>query len=174
MNPFAVRPASVADAAELLAIYRPFVERTSVSFEYEAPTVAEFAARIEKAQLRHAWLCATAHGRAIGFAYAGPHRERAAYRWSTETSAYVAPEWHRRGVARVLYERLFEALIERGYCNALAGITLPNPASVAFHARLGFTPAGVYRRVGFKFGAWHDVAWYERWLADGPRPPLTP
>lgn len=174
MSTFAVRAASIADAADLLAIYRPFVEHTAVSFEYVAPTVAEFAARLERSLASHAWLCATAHGRPVGYAYGGMHRERAAYRWSTETSAYVAPEWHGRGVARALYERLFEALIARGYCNALAGITLPNPASVAFHERLGFTPVGVYRRVGFKFGQWHDVAWYERWLADGPRPPLMP
>ena len=80
---------------------------------------------------------------------------------------------HRRGIARALYLALFDVLADAGYCNAYAAITLPNPASVAFHERLGFSAIGVFRHVGWKFGAWHDVGWYQRELRAGP-PPAGP
>jgi phosphinothricin acetyltransferase len=165
---FVVRDARPDDAEALAAIYRPFVERTVVSFELAVPDAVEFAARIAAVQLSHSWLVAAAAGRTIGYAYGCKHRERAAYRWTAEVSAYVESGWQRRGVARALYERLFDGLALRGYCNALAGIALPNDASVAFHRRMGFTDVGVYHRIGHKFGRWHDVAWLERRLRDEP------
>lgn len=165
---FRVRQASVADADALLAIYRPFVERTVISFETIAPTVDEFAARIEKSLARWQWLVAEEAGRCIGYVYGGLHRERAAYRWSVEVSAYVHPSHQRRGVARALYAQLFLDLERLGYCNAYAGITLPNEASEAMHRDAGFEFVGAFRAVGRKFGKWHDVAWYQRALRDAP------
>ncbi len=167
-----IRAATPADAAELLAIYRPCVERTTVSFETQAPTVEEFAGRIGKALAGWAWLVAEVDGRCAGYAYATSHRERAAYRWSVETSAYVHGDFHRRGLGRALYEALFPALAARGYCQAFAGIALPNEASLALHRAAGFEPIGVFRRIGFKFGAWQDVAWFQRQLREGLPPAL--
>ncbi len=163
-----IRSASVDDAAELLDIYRQYVERTTVSFETCAPTVDEFAARIAKALKRWAWLVAVEDGRCIGYAYGSMHRERDAYRWSAEVSAYVHEAHHRRGLAKALYLELFEKLRGEGYCNAYAGIALPNDASIALHRSVGFEPIGVFRRVGRKFGAWQDVAWYQLALQDAP------
>jgi phosphinothricin acetyltransferase len=168
--PPTIRPASEADAAALLAIYAPFVERTAVSFETTPPDVAEFAARIRRSTAHWAWLVAECDGAVAGYACGSSHRERAAYRWSVETSAYLDPAYRRRGVGTALYRELFARLAARGYCNAYAGMTLPNDASAALHRSVGFEPIGVFRRVGYKFGAWHDVAWMQRRLRDTPLP----
>ena len=163
-----IRPATEADASALLAIYRPFVETTTVSFEVIAPTVDEFATRIARALAGWQWLVAERDGRCIGYAYGGLHRERTAYRWSTEVSAYVHPDYQRQGVGCMLYMQLLDDLAQRGYCNAYAGITLPNEGSVALHRSVGFEQIGVFRSVGRKFGKWHDVAWFQRFLRDSP------
>lgn len=164
-----IRPASTTDAAALLAIYRPYVEGTAVSFETQVPQVDEFAGRIERALAGWAWLVAEDDGECLGYAYGSAYRARAAYRWSVETSVYVRPERQRRGVGGRLYPALLAALSERGFCRALAGVSLPNPASIALHRRLGFEPVGVFTAVGRKFDRWHDVLWLQRAL-DG-RPP---
>jgi phosphinothricin acetyltransferase len=168
--PFVIRAANDADAPALLAIYAPFVERTAVSFETVVPGVEEFAARMRKCAAQWAWLVAERDGHCLGYAYGSMHRERAAYRWSAETSAYVDSSAQRCGVGKALYLALFDALNARGYCNAYAGMTLPNDASAALHRSVGFEPIGVFRRVGYKFGAWHDVAWAQRKLRDGAPP----
>jgi L-amino acid N-acyltransferase YncA len=163
-----IRSATHADAPELLAIYRPVVESTATSFELTVPTLEEFAARIEKANQRWRWLVAEGGGRCVGYAYGSAHRERAAYRWSVEVSAYVHPRHHREGIGRALYLRLFEELAQIGFCHAYAGIALPNNASIALHRSVGFEPVGVFRSVGRKFDRWHDVAWFQRTLRDRP------
>jgi phosphinothricin acetyltransferase len=163
-----IRTATAADAAGLLAIYAPFVEHTAVSFETVVPTLEEFAARIDKSNSRWAWLVAERGGTLLGYAYGSMHRERAAYRWSVETSAYVDPRFQRQGVGMGLYHALFAVLADKGYCNAFAGATLPNDASVALHRSVGFEPIGVFKSIGRKFGAWHDVAWMQRRLRAGP------
>jgi L-amino acid N-acyltransferase YncA len=156
------------DAESLLAIYRPFVLNTAISFELAPPPVAEFRARIERALAEMAWLVAERDGRPVGYAYAAPHRSRGAYQWSVEPSVYVEEASHRQGIGRLLYEALLPRLAQKGYCNAYAGITLPNDASVALHRRLGFEPVGVFRSVGHKFGAWHDVSWWHLRLRSEP------
>jgi len=165
-----IRSAVEADAAALLAIYRPFVESTAVSFETVVPTVEEFADRIDKALTGWQWLVAERDGQCIGYAYGSSHRQRQAYRWSVEVSAYVHPNHHRRGVGRALYLRLLEELAQKGFCNAYAGTTLPNEGSVALHRGVGFEFIGVFKAVGRKFGTWHDVAWFQRVLRDSPPP----
>ena len=163
-----IRDARPDDAAALLDIYRPFVTETTVSFELEPPTVAEFERRIASAQSEWAWLVAERHGDVAGYAYASAFRTRAAYRWTVEVSAYVHPTHRGQGIAGALYRRLFGVLIARGYCNAYAGIALPNDASIGFHRSLGFTAVGVFHRAGRKFGKWHDVSWWEARLRDEP------
>ena len=157
-----IRTATVADAAVLREIYRPYVETTAVSFELEVPSIEEFRRRISVAVEGWSWLVAEVDGRPVGYAYASAHRARAAYRTSVETSAYVHDDHQRRGIGRALYTQLLNELGERGFASAFAGITLPNDASVGFHESLGFEPIGVFPRVGRKFGAWHDVAWFYR------------
>jgi phosphinothricin acetyltransferase len=171
MSEVTIRDAETGDAQALLEIYRPFVTDSAVSFELEPPTVEGFAARIASAQSQWAWLVAERGGALAGYAYASAFRTRAAYRFTVETSAYVHPGHRGQGVARALYRRLFEVLVEKGYCNAYAGIALPNDASVAFHQALGFTPVGVFHRGGFKFGRWHDISWWEIALQDHPANP---
>jgi len=163
-----IRQATEADAPALLAIYRPFVEDTAVSFEMVTPTVKEFAERIAKSLAGWQWLVAEREDQIVGYAYGSSHRARPAYRWSVEVSAYVHPSQHRQGVGRALYLRLFEELAEKGFCNAYAGTTLPNDGSVALHRSVGFEPIGVFKAVGRKFGRWHDVAWFQRALRDSP------
>ena len=163
-----IRPATLPDAEALLAIYRPFVETSVISFETVPPALEEFAARIRKALASWQWLVAERAGQLIGYAYGSSHRERAAYRWSVEVSAYVSPSHHRQGVGRLLYSQLLPDLARRGYCNAYAGITLPNDASVALHRAAGFGFIGTFEAVGRKFGQWHDVAWFQKRLRDSP------
>ena len=166
------------DSAGCAAIYAPFVTDSAISFEEEVPTVPDFAARIGRIQLTHPWIVAECEQRLAGFAYGCPHRERAAYRWAAEVSVYVDPGFHRRGVGRALYQALLELLREQGLWVACAGIALPNEASVALHESLGFALVGVYRRIGYKAGAWWDVAWWQLELRSPadcppaePRPP---
>lgn len=164
------------DGAAIQALYAPYVEGTAISFETEVPSVQVMAGRVEEA-LRHApWLIARIDGLVAGYAYAVPHRSRAAYQWSVDVSVYVGANFHRQGVGRRLYQRLFEVLRAQGYVNAYAGIGLPNAKSVGLHEALGFRPVGVYEHVGFKFGVWHDVGWWQLALrpADGPPGALRP
>ncbi|MGI8428912.1 MAG: arsinothricin resistance N-acetyltransferase ArsN1 family B [Solirubrobacteraceae bacterium] len=167
-----------ADAGDCAAIYAPFVRDTAVSFERDAPAASEMAVRIERTSLTHPWLVAQAGERVVAFAYAAPHRAREAYRWTADVSVYVGPGDRRRGLGSALYAVLLELLRRQGICNACAGITLPNDASVGLHEALGFVPVGVYRRVGWKAGGWHDVGWWQLPLVVGsdgePREPTAP
>jgi phosphinothricin acetyltransferase len=169
-----VRDASAADAGACAAIYAPYVTGTAITFELEPPTAAEMAERIAKAVSTHAWLVLEADGQVVGYAYGGPMKPRPAYRWSCEVSVYVSPTHHRTGAGRRLYDALFDRLTARGYRTAVAGVTLPNPASEALHKSLGFEPIGVCRNIGWKHDTWHDVAWSQRRLALLPDPPEEP
>ena len=159
-----VRLAGTADAAACAAIYAPYVERTAISFELEPPSATEMAKRIEASLQRHAWFVLEQHDAIVGYAYGGPMNRRAAYRFSCEVSVYVAESHRGAGAGRVLYEALFARLAERGYLRVIAGMTLPNAASEALHRAMGFETVGVYRRIGYKLGAWHDVEWTQRSL----------
>lgn len=163
-----IRPAVEQDATAIAAIYASYVEQTAISFEETAPTTEEVARRIEHCRARWQWLVAEMDGAVVGYAYGSQHRERAAYRWSVEVSAYVDRNHHREGIGRALYEVLFVDLAGKGFCNAFAGITLPNEPSVKLHTGMGFVPIGVFRSIGWKFGRWHDVAWFQRKLRDRP------
>jgi phosphinothricin acetyltransferase len=161
-----VRAAKPEDAPRIAAIYRPIVERTAISFEDKAPSQSEMAQRIETTLRTYPWLVAEETGSILGYAYAAQHRAPAAYRWSVNVSIYIANHAHRQGVGRALYETLFETLRHQGIRNVFAGIALPNVASVGLHESCGFAPIGVYREVGFKFGRWHDVGWWQKTIGD--------
>jgi L-amino acid N-acyltransferase YncA len=167
-----IRMAIPADGAAMAEIYRPSVVDSAVSFELEAPSAEEMARRIGAVTQVTPWLAFEAAGDLVGYAYASKHREREAYRWSVDVSVYIRDGYRRNGVGRALYRSLFELLRLQGYCAAHAGITMPNPGSVGLHEALGFRPVGVYPRVGFKCGAWHDVGWWQLELREraGPAP----
>ncbi|HLH15382.1 MAG TPA: GNAT family N-acetyltransferase [Solirubrobacteraceae bacterium] len=170
-----VRDASERDADACAAVYAPYVADTAVSFETTPPTPAQMAERIARAVRTHAWVVLVQEdGRVCGYAYGGPHQTRPAYRWACEVSIYVERGRRRTGGGRALYEALFARLAARGYRVAVAGMTLPNEASAGLHRAMGFAAVGVYRRIGWKHGAWHDVAWVQRELGAGADPPREP
>jgi phosphinothricin acetyltransferase len=165
------------DAASCAAIYAPYVRASAVSFEELVPGAAEFARRIESTSRRFPWLVADEDGEVTGYAYAASHHDRAAYRWAADVAVYVSEGKQRRGIGRALYGALLPLLARQGIQVACAGITLPNPASVALHEAVGFESVGVYWRIGWKAGAWRDVAWWQlelRRASDDPPPEPGP
>ncbi|MFN2637661.1 MAG: N-acetyltransferase family protein [Gemmatimonadaceae bacterium] len=161
-----IRVASEADATAISEIYAPAVLERSTSFEVVPPDPHEFAGRIANILRRYPWLVCEQDGTVIGYAYACAHRERAAYRWSVDVSAYISGTAHRRGIGTALYSSLFGILATQRFRNAYAGITLPNAASEGMHRSNGFELVGIYHHVGYKQGTWHDVAWFERSISE--------
>jgi len=170
----AIRPARAGDAAGLAQIYAPIVRDTPISFELDPPDAEEMWRRVGHITRRLPWLVCSDGPELLGYAYAARHRERAAYRWSVDVSVYVHERARRRSVGTALYEALLAILTLQGFHRAYAGITLPNPASVGLHEQLGFRHLGVYHRVGFKSGTWHDVGWWDRELTEPTEPPAEP
>jgi L-amino acid N-acyltransferase YncA len=174
-----IRPADPArDGAACAEIYAPSVTSSPTSFELEPPDAAAFARRIAAYSATHQFLVAERAGKVVGFAYAARFAERPAYRWSVETSVYIDAAHHGEGLGRALYTELFERLRAQGFRVVMAGVTLPNAASVALHEGMGFEPAGVLPGIGWKFGAWHDVGWWTLRLPEPdegtPAEPLPP
>ena len=170
-----LRAATPADSAAIAAIYAPYVTDSIVSFEAEAPSPAEIAARMEVAGALYPWIVALDGGGAmLGYTYASPFRSRAAYRYAVETTIYLAAGAQGRGTGERLYRSLLETLVAQGFAQAIGAITLPNPASIRLHRKLGFEEAGVYREVGWKMGAWHSVSLWQRPLAPATVPPAEP
>ncbi len=170
-----IRLATLEDAEQIQAIYAPYCY-TPISFELQPPSVEEMAGRLAKVLGQYPWLVYQNGREILGYVYAMQHRERAAYRWSVDTSVYVRQGRARRGIGRALYTSLLAVLPLQGYVNAYAGATIPNPASVGLHEAMGFQLVGVYQQVGFKYGTWHDVAWFQRPLQPRlvePPPPKT-
>lgn len=163
-----VTDATSADARACADIYAHYVSTTAATFELEPPTPAQMAERIAAAQAQHAWVVLHHQGAVVGYAYGTAFRARPAYRWSCEVSAYLHHDHRGRGGGRALYTVLLMRLAARGLRTATAAVAVPNSASLALHAALGFTEVGTFHRVGWKHGAWHDVTWLERPLTADP------
>lgn len=163
-TPPLIRDAVPEDAAACAAIYRPYVTGSVATFETDPPDAAAFAHRIAVAQQRHAWLV-------VGYAYAGPFRDRPAYDWSCETTVYLHPAARGAGVGRALMTALIGRLRERGLLRALAVITVPNAASTGLHDGLGFRQVARLPRIGWKHGAWHEVVWLQLDLGEADAAP---
>jgi len=159
-----IRSARSEDAADIQAIYAPFVQETSVSFETVPPSVETMAARISSNLARHGYFVAQLDAGILGFAYASPYRPRPAYDRTAEVSVYLAPQAQGRGLAQALYRALFAHLAARGFHTAVAIVTLPNPQSAQLHERCGFAHVGSLQDVGRKFGQWHGTAIYQRMI----------
>ena len=169
------RFARAEDAPALLSVYAQYID-TPVTFETELPSAAEFRARVEEILAFYPYLVLEEERKIVGYAYAHRQMERAAYGWNAELSIYLDGAHLSRGVGKKLYSALTEICALQGIKTVYAGITLPNPRSEGLHGSLGFRRVGVYRNTGFKNGAWHDVAWFEKQLApyDVPPSPVRP
>jgi L-amino acid N-acyltransferase YncA len=150
------------------------VRDTAVSFEVEPPTGAVMAERISGTLGTHPWLVAEREDVVVGFAYAGKHSQRAAYRWTADVTVYVADTERRTGVGRQLYRVLLATLRLQGFRSAFAEIVLPNPGSIRLHEAMGFRHVGIHHDIGHKLGRWHDIGYWRLGLADGPEPPNEP
>ncbi len=159
-----IRNAQVEDAANLVAIYAPYVEKTAITFETQVPAVEDFANRIEKTLKKFPYLVAVEEGQVVGYAYASTYYARAAYDWTVEMSVYVQKEARGKGIGTLLYTTLEEELTARGFKNFLACIALPNPASIALHEKRGYQQVAHFKKVGYKFGTWHDIVWLQKSL----------
>jgi L-amino acid N-acyltransferase YncA len=169
-----IRLATPDDASAIADIYRPAVVERPSSFELIPPDAEEMARRIDENLRTAPWLVYEHADEVIGYANGTIHRQRPAYRWTIETSIYVDPAAHGQGIGRQLYTALLTALGYQGFRTAVAGVTLPNEASVALHQKMGYTPVGVFHHIGHKFGGWRDVAWFERPLATYEETPEEP
>ena len=174
--------AAPSDAAAILSVYRYYVEKTAVSFEYEVPSLEEFRKRIEKTLEKYPYLVAREGDKILGYAYTGPFKTRAAYDHAVEISIYVSPEAHGRGIGRALYEALGEICLKQHIFSLEACITYPSQdrprgdeyltlQSPLFHEHLGFRLVGRFDRCGYKFGRWYDMIWMEKHLGELPEKP---
>jgi phosphinothricin acetyltransferase len=160
-----IRPATPLDAAAIASIYNHYVTTTTISFEEDPVPVEDMARRIAEVGARLPWYVMERGGEVVGYAYATPWRVRSAYRFSVETTVYVAPDHARQGVGAALYKALIGELRARGLQVAIGGIAQPNPASVGLHEAMGFRKVAHFGRVGFKFERWVDVGYWELQLA---------
>jgi phosphinothricin acetyltransferase len=156
-----IRSATTDDAARICDIYNHYVLHTAVTFEEEAVTPEEMARRIEQIVPKLPWLVWEENGRVLGYCYAKAWRPRTAYRYSVECTVYVGVDAVGRGIGSGLYRQLIVDLRERGLHAAIGGILVPNDASVALHEKLGFQKVAHFREVGWKFGEWRDVGYWE-------------
>lgn len=170
-SPLTIRLAKISDAAQLLAIYAPYVLHTAITFEYTVPSLAEFTGRMQKTLARYPYFVAEKAGEILGYTYASPFKERAAYDWSVETTIYIRQDNRRGGIGTRLYQALEDALRKQHIINANACIAYPNPESIAFHERLGYKNVAHFTSCGYKQGQWYDMVWLEKMLAEHTIPP---
>jgi L-amino acid N-acyltransferase YncA len=161
-----LRQALEADAEEILGIYGHYIRDTAITFEYVVPSPDEFRSRIRGIASDYPYLVCLEGGKVIAYGYAHRHMERAAYQWNAELSIYIDRSRLRRGVGRTLHSALVDILLMQNVRNVYGGVTLPNGNSMGLLESLGFTSVGVYHSTGYKCGAWHDVAWFEKAIGD--------
>lgn len=173
-----IRPATPDDAAALLRVYGPYVEKTAITFEYEVPTLEEFRRRIETTLVQYPYLIAQQAGEVVGYAYAGPFHTRAAYAWAVETSIYVRMDSKRQGIGGELHQALESVLKAQGYRNMNACIAVPEVEdeyltrnSIQFHRHLGYNWVGAFPQSAYKFGRWYGTSWMEKPI--GPHGTVT-
>jgi len=161
-----IRLADKSDAKALLKIYTPYIRYTAISFETKIPTVAAFSRRIRDIGEQYPFLVYEIDGEPVGYAYATRFRDRAAYCYDAEVSIYLSTQYQGGGFSLRLYNCLLDVLRELGCYNVYAACALPNAKSCGFHQKLGFNYVGTFRKTGYKFGKWHDVAWFEKAIHD--------
>ena len=166
--------ATPADAEGILAIYAPYIENTSFTFETEVPSLEDFQKRISDYLISWPWLVCEVDGIIAGYAYGAKYRERTAYQWCVESSIYIHDDFLKHKIGKALYEALIEILKRQGYRNIYAVINLPNDRSVKFHESCGFTHFATYEKVGYKLGKWKNVGWWQLIINDYTMEPEAP
>jgi L-amino acid N-acyltransferase YncA len=156
-----LRIACEEDVDAMLSIYTPYVLETPISFETTPPPRPEFRQRLADVQKKFPWIVCEVEGKVIGYAYASPFKTRAAYDWSVESSIYLQRGQHQKGIGKKLYAHLIELLQTQGIANVIGGMALPNAASKALHESLGFKQVAQFKNVGYKFGQWWDVGYWQ-------------
>jgi len=169
-----IRLATIHDAEQILEIYAPYIQTTSISFEMIVPSKEEMEKRIELVLVNNPWIVFQEGKSIVGYAYASKHCERAAYKWAVDVSIYIAQDCRGKGIGKALYTALISILRLQGYCNVYAGIGLPNDSSVGIHEYFGFSKIAHFNNVGYKFGQWHDVGWWEMILQQHRPEPSEP
>ena len=169
-----IRKARIEDLYAMLKIYTPYVENTSISFEYTPPSEEEFAKRFEEHVRMYPWLVFEEGGEVLGYAYAGRPFARMAYSWCAEISVYVNMESRGKGIGKCLYAEVESILKMQGVEVIYAIITGENEASLRFHEALGYKHTAKYEKCGFKFGKWYDVYWLEKRIGIGGKPERPP
>ena len=179
-----IRTAILSDAQALLNIYSPYVEHTAITFEYDVPSVEEFASRIKNTLQKYPYLVAEKNGRLLGYAYASPFHERPAYDWAVETSIYVDQNIKHQGICRRLHDALEDALRSQGILNMNACIAYPpeedeylDKNSVEFHTHMGYRLVGEFYKCGYKFHRWYNMVWMEKLIGNhlsDQKPPKFP
>ena len=157
-----IRLATLDDLPAILAISNRAAEETAANFAVRPESLASWQESWRETHERFPWLVAAdGSGDVLGFARASPWKGRCAYTYSAEVTVYVVPAHHGRGIGTALYARLFEMLAAQGYRTALGGITQPNPASVRLHESFGMKRVALFEGIGWKFGRWHDVGYWQ-------------
>ena len=170
---YSIRSATIEDAEALLAIYKPYVENTAITFEYSSPSVKTFAGRIQNTLEKYPYLVLEKDAEILGYCYAGVFKARAAYSRSVETSIYVKMSEHGKGYGRALYNELEKELKARGILNAYACIASPKSGSThldngsqKFHEHMGYSLVGTFNDCAYKFGQWYNMIWMEKMLGE--------
>lgn len=174
-----IRIASPEDAAALLEIYGPYIEKTAITFEYEVPSLAEFRQRIENTLKRYPYIIAEKEGKVLGYAYTGPFGQRAAYAWAAETTIYLKENRRKMGLGKRLYQALEEISRAQNIVNLNACIAYPQKEdeylsrnSAQFHAHMGYRMVGEFHQCGYKFGRWYNVVWMEKMIGKHHQQPV--
>lgn len=168
-----IRFANPEDAGAILSIYAPYIENTSITFEYDVPSVFDFAERIAEIQRKYPWIVYEEDGEILGYAYGSPMLTRAAYQWTAESSVYVSEKAKGKGIGSLLYDVLFDILKKQNFCVCYALVIAENEASVKMHEKYGFRRVGLLENSGYKFGGWHSVILMEKQLSpfsENPKP----
>lgn len=174
MKNYTIRLATVNDAEQILKVYQPYVEQTANTFEYDVPAVEEFSNRIAKISKQYPYLVCEYDGQIVGYAYGSTHRERMGYSWCAEATVYLAAAYHRRGIARILYDTLFALMKRQGYYSIFVSVLCTNTPSVEFHKSMGFEEIGVFKNIGYKLGSWHSNNWMQLFLNEHNVAPPMP
>lgn len=168
------RIATIEDAKALVEIYRPYVEETAITFEYEVPTIAEFAKRIENTLQRYPYIVVEDENQQIlGYAHAGVYKGRSAYDWSVEVTVYLKVDVKGRRLGRKLYEQLEQYLKRQNVLQLTACITAGNQESEVFHEKMGYKKVALFEQIGYKFNQWYDICWMQKTLAPLPKQPAN-
>jgi phosphinothricin acetyltransferase len=166
MDDLVIRFANEDDAEGILAVYTPYILDTTITYEYDIPSIENMKQRIQGVQSFYPYLVCTYNHEIVGYAYASKHKERAAFQWGAEISVYIKEDFHGSGVASRLYDRIIAFLYEQGIYKLYALIDAPNEKSERFHLKRGFKEIGSILNTAYKLGKWCNLKYYEKTLRE--------